>query len=177
MYRCWSPVGKIRTNIPKATWDAVKVAYLSGMSCKDIAENFGILENTVQIKVCKEGWNKIIKESIKSVTPEPKALEKVADMLESDWKNKGAAHRAHVFKIAHEALKKSSLPAPRSWKDAQIADNMARKAVGLDEEKGNTAVVQIGWMQQKVGAPPTRLDNDTLDAEFEVHSVRESGSD
>jgi hypothetical protein len=170
-------VGKVRTNIPKATWDAVKVAYLSGMSCKDIAENFGILENTVQIKVCKEGWNKIIKESVKSVTPAPEALEKVADMLENDWKNKGAAHRAHIYKIAHEALKKSSLPAPRTWKDAQIADNMARKAVGLDEEKGSTSVINVGFMHQTAGAVVTRIDNDVVDAEFEAESDRETGDD
>ena len=170
-------MGKVRTNIPKATWDAVKVAYLSGMSCKDIAENFGILENTVQIKVCKEGWNKIIKESIKSVTPEPKALEKVADMLENDWKSKGAAHRAHIYKIAHDALKKSSLPAPRTWKDAQIADNMARKAVGLDEEKGSTSVINVGFMHQTAGAVVTRIDNDVVDAEFEAETDRETGSD
>lgn len=174
MYRCLSPVGKIRTNIPKETWDAVKVAYLSGMSCKDIAENFGILENTVQIKVCKEGWNKIIKESIKSVTPEPKALERVADMLENDWKSKGAAHRAHVFKIAHEALKRSQLPAPRSWKEAQIADNMARKAVGLDEEKGASAVINVGWVHDTIGRVTRLPENDVLDVEFERESVSES---
>ena len=177
MYRCWSPVGKIRTNIPKETWDAVKVVYLSGMSCKDIAENFGILENTVQIKVCKEGWNKIMKESIKSVTPEPKALEKVADMLESDWKSKGAGHRVHVFKIAHEALKRSQLPAPRSWKDAQIADNMARKAVGLDEERGNNAIINVGWVHDTIGRTAQIAENDVLDVEFEREVVSESEGD
>jgi len=163
--------------IPKETWDAVKVSYLAGLTPKEIAQRFGIAENTVSTKVCKAGWNKIIKEAVKTVVPDNKILEKTAEILEMDWKAKGAGHRAHVFKIAHDALKKASLPAPRSWKDAQIADNMARKAAGLDEEKGNTAVVNIGWMHGTIGAAPTRLENDVLDVEFERESVSESEED
>jgi hypothetical protein len=163
--------------IPKETWDAVKVAYLAGLSVKEISRQYGIPEKTVSTKAFKAGWSKIIKESVKTVVPDDKILEKTADLLESDWRNKGAGHRAHVFKIAHEALKRATLPAPRSWKEAQIADNMARKAVGLDEEKGNTAVVNIGWMHGTIGATPTRLENDVLDVEFERESVSDSEED
>lgn len=163
--------------IPKETWDAVKVSYLAGLSTKEIAQQYGLEEQTVATKVCKAGWNKIIKDSIKTVVPDNKILEKTADLLEMDWKNKGAGHRAHVFKIAHEALKKASLPAPRSWKDAQIADNMARKAAGLDEEKGAVAVVNVGWMHGTIGGTPTRIENDVLDVEFERESVSESEAD
>ena len=164
-------------NIPKEVWDAVKVSYLSGMTCKQISQRFGIPEKTVSTKAFKAGWSKVIKDSINSVVPDEKILEKTADILESEWRSKGAGHRAHVFKIAHEALKRATLPAPRSWKEAQIADNMARKAVGLDEEKGNTAVVNIGWMHGTIGAAPTRLENDILDVEFERESVSESEED
>jgi hypothetical protein len=164
-------------DIPKETWDAVKVAYLAGLTAKEIAAQFNIQEKTVATKICKAGWNKVIRESLKSVTPDTTILEKTAELLESEWRNKGAAHRAHVFKIAHDALKKSRLPAPRTWKDAQIADNMARKAVGLDEERGNTSVINVGFMHQTAGAVVTRIDNDVVDAEFEAESDRESGSD
>jgi hypothetical protein len=163
--------------IPKETWDAVKVAYLAGLSTKEIAQQYGLEEQTVATKVCKAGWSKIIKEAVQTVKPKDEILAKTADLLEMDWKNKGAGHRAHVFKIAHDALKKSRLPAPRTWKDAQIADNMARKAVGLDEERGNTSVINVGFMHQTAGAVVTRIDNDVVDAEFEAESVRESGSD
>lgn len=163
--------------IPKETWDAVKVSYLAGLSTKEIAQQYGLEEQTVATKVCKAGWNKIIKEAVQTVKPKDEILAKTADLLEMDWKNKGAGHRAHVFKIAHEALKKASLPAPRSWKDAQIADNMARKAAGLDEERGAVAVVNVGWMHGTIGAAPTRIENDVLDVEFERESVSESESD
>lgn len=151
--------------IPKDTWKAVKVAYLSGLSTKEIARQYGIGEQTVATKVCKEGWNRIIKESISSVEPKQDILEKTAELLEMDWKNKGAGHRAHVFKIAHEALKRASLPAPKSWKDAQIADNMARKAAGLEESNAMTAVVNVGFLQQTADSISPRID--ITDAEFE----------
>lgn len=163
--------------IPKETWDAVKVAYLAGMTPKEIAQRFKMEEQTVATKVCKAGWNKIIRESCKSVTPDTTILEKTADILETEWKSKGAGHRSVVFRMAHDALKKAKLPTPRTWKDAQIADNMARKAVGLDEEKGSTSVINVGFMHQTAGAVVSRIDNDVVDAEFEAEVVRETGSD
>jgi hypothetical protein len=172
-YRCWSLMGQ-GPRIPKETWDAVKVAYLAGLSTKEIAQQFELEEQTVATKVCKAGWNKIIREAVKTVKPNDQILKRTADILEMDWKSKGAGHRAHVFKIAHEALKRSSLPAPRSWKDAQIADNMARKAVGLDEEKGANAIVNIGWMQSTLGGSAPAVDNEIFDVEFERESVSET---
>ena len=161
-------------NIPKETWDAVKVSYLAGLSTKEIAQQYELEEQTVATKVCKAGWNKIIKEAVQTVKPKDEILAKTADLLEMDWKNKGAGHRAHVFKIASEALKRSSLPAPRSWKEAQIADNMARKAVGLDEEKGASAIINVGWVHETVGNAARIRDNDILDVEFDREVVSES---
>jgi hypothetical protein len=163
--------------IPKETWDAVKVAYLAGLTAKEIAQQYGLEEQTVATKVCKAGWSKIIKEAVQTVKPKDEILAKTADLLEMDWKNKGAGHRAHVFKIAHDALKKSRLPAPRSWKDAQIADNMARKAVGLDEERGSTAVINVGFIHKTAGNAVTRIENDVVDAEFVAQVDRETGVD
>jgi hypothetical protein len=155
----------------------VKVAYLAGLTAKEIAAQFNMQEKTVATKICKAGWNKVIRESMKSVSPDTKILEKTAELLESEWKNKGAGHRSVVFRMAHNALKKAKLPTPRTWKDAQIADNMARKAVGLDEERGSTSVINVGFMHQTAGAVVTRIDNDVVDAEFEAETDRETGSD
>ncbi len=160
-------------NIPKAKWDAVKVCYLSGMNPKEIAKRFKLEENTVYTKIGKSGWHKLKKTAVTQGVTED-AIEKIADMLEEDWKEKGATHRSMIYQIASKALKTSSLPAPRSWKDAQIADSMARKAIGLDEEKGSNAIVNIGWMQSTLGGPARVLNNDILDTEFELESVSES---
>ena len=152
------------------------MCYLNGMTPREISKNFGIPENTIYTKIAKAGWSKIKKEAL-AKEPEPQEVEILAKVMEENWKEKGAAHRAVVYEMAHKALKSAKLPTPRSWKDAQIADNMARKAVGLDEEKGSTSVINVGFMHQTAGAVVTRIDNDVVDAEFEAESVSETGSD
>lgn len=160
--------------ISKEIWDAVKLGYLHGAHPKELAKRFGLAENTVYTKIGKSGWHKIKKEAI-AQEPKPEAVELVAQMLEEDWKAKGAAHRSMVYEMATKALKSASLPSPRSWKDAQIADNMARKAVGLDEEKGASAIINVGWVHETVGKTARVHENDILDVEFDREVVSESG--
>lgn len=159
--------------ISKEIWDAVKLGYLHGAHPKELAKRFGLAENTVYTKIGKAGWYKIRKEAV-AQEPQPKAVEMVAQLMEEDWKAKGAAHRSMVYEMATKALKSASLPSPRSWKDAQIADNMARKAVGLDEEKGNNMVVNVGWVHDTLGRTARVAENDILDVEFEREVVSES---
>jgi transposase len=156
-----------RTKVAKETWLAIKTCYLAGMSTNDIAAKFEINRNTISIKAWKMGWNKLRR--LPDSVPTDKALvEKVADMLETDWKTKGSAHRRLVFEKANSALREANLPAPRTWKDAQIADSMARKAAGLeDAENTKSTIVNVGWLQQTAGGAVTRLDieSDIVDAE------------
>jgi hypothetical protein len=146
------------------------------MTPKEMSKRFGIAENTIYTKIGKAGWYKIKKEAL-AQEPQPKEVEVLAKVMEESWKDKGAAHRAVVYEMAHKALKTARLPTPRSWKDAQIADNMARKAVGLDEEKGSTSVINVGFIHKTAGNAVTRIDNDVVDAEFEAEVVSETGSD
>ena len=156
-----------RTKIAKETWLAIKTCYLAGMSTNDIAEKFGVNRDTVTTKTWKAGWNKLRK--LPDSQPVDKGLvEKVADMLEEDWKSKGSAHRRLVFDKANSALREANIPAPRTWKDAQIADSMARKAAGLeDSENTKGTIVNVGWLQQTAGGAVTMIDIDSeiIDAE------------
>lgn len=137
------------------------------MSTNDIADKFGINRDTITTKTWKAGWNKLRK--LPDSQPLEKAMvERVADMLEEDWKTKGSAHRRLVFEKANSALREANLPAPRTWKDAQIADSMARKAAGLeDSENTKSTIVNVGWLQQTAGGTVSRIDieSDTIDAE------------
>lgn len=157
-----------KTKIAKETWLAVKTCYLAGMSTNDIAEKFQIDRGTVSTKAWKAGWNKIRKLP-DNVPLEKSLVEKVADMMETDWKSKGSAHRRLVFEKANTALREANLPAPRTWKDAQIADSMARKAAGLEESENKmSAIVNVGWLQQTAGGAVTKIDatSEILDAEI-----------
>jgi hypothetical protein len=162
-----------KTKIAKETWLAVKTCYLAGMSTNDIADKFGINRDTISIKAWKMGWNKVRKLP-DNIAADKGLVEKVADMLEHDWKTKGSAHRRLVFEKANSALREANLPAPRTWKDAQIADSMARKAAGLeDAENTKSTIVNVGWLQQTAGGAVTKVDieSEIIDAEV----VEETG--
>ncbi len=119
------------------------------------------------------GWNKLRKLP-DNIAADKGLVEKVADMLESDWKTKGSAHRRLVFEKANSALREANLPAPRTWKDAQIADSMARKAAGLeDSENMKSTIVNVGFLQQTAGGAVTRMDveSDIVDAEAAQDAV------
>jgi hypothetical protein len=58
-----------------------------------------------------------------------------------DWAEAQETHRQMVFRKASEALAAAALPAPSSWKDAEIADKMARRAAGLDDRHDGPAVI------------------------------------
>ena len=162
-----------KTKIAKETWLAVKTCYLAGMSTNDIADKFEIDRGTVSVKAWKAGWSKVRKLP-ENVPTDKSMVEKVADMLESDWKSKGSAHRRMVFDKANSALREANIPAPRTWKDAQIADSMARKAAGLeDSENTKGTIVNVGWLQQTAGGAVTKIDieSEIIDAEV----VEETG--
>jgi hypothetical protein len=79
-----------------------------------------------------------------------------------------------VFEKANSALREANLPAPRTWKDAQIADSMARKAAGLeDSENMKSTIVNVGFLQQTAGGAVTRMDveSDIVDAEAAQDAV------
>ena len=66
------------------------------------------------------------------------------ETLAQSWAEKGEAHRALAFQLAHDSLKavaKKGLPI-ESWRDASLADVVARRNAGLDSEEGSR--IQIG---------------------------------
>ena len=48
-----------------------------------------------------------------------------------------------MFNVAHGALAKAKLQSPRTWKEAKLADEMARRACGLDDRDASSQAVLI----------------------------------
>jgi hypothetical protein len=57
---------------------------------------------------------------------------------ERDWKKSGEKHREQAFRLGHESLKKFKPRAPKDFKELDIADRIARRAAGLE----NDSIVQ-----------------------------------
>jgi hypothetical protein len=137
----------------KVPWTGIQRLIESGsIGYAEAAKKMGVSVEAVRQKAYRERWlspERVKKAagSLCAVMPE-EVLQDAAD----SWREKGECHRVRVFELAHEALQRARLPTVKTWSDAQVADNMARKAIGLDDETAKTnAVINVQWMRETAG--------------------------
>lgn len=151
-----------RTNSKKSRieWSGVQRLIESGaLSYAEAAERMEVSVEAVRQRAYRERW--LSPERVRRaagvlcrVMPED-VLEDAAE----SWRERGQRHRLHVFDLAHQALVRAELPAPKTWRDAQVADNMARKAVGLDDDSAKgSPIINVQWMRESVGETPSRYE-------------------
>lgn len=59
------------------------------------------------------------------------------------WALRQIQHREIAYSKAHNAIAGANLAPPSDWKEFEIADRIARKAAGLDEEKSGGITVNF----------------------------------
>ncbi len=82
----------------------------------------------------------------------------------SDWARRGDAHRELVFNVAHGAFAKAKLQSPRTWKEAKLADEMARRACGLDDRDAASQTLLIHINETVNGFDPYPIEANVIDA-------------
>jgi transposase len=134
--------------------EAIRVFLAEGGSSVEAAAKFGVAAPTIRVWSSKYGWAKerqaiarIRKEAAKVA-----ATEKITQLAES-WAEKGERHRETVFSIAEKALQNAKLQGPKTWRDADIVDRMARRAAGLDNGEGSSPFINIGILGQTDAKP------------------------
>ena len=138
---------KKRNIIPKEVWAAIEEGCRTNVPTSQLSEKYCVKQETIEDVAQKKGWltpRKIIGETLRQVDykvemtlNEEKSL---APPRRLDWTEAAVDYRNMIFNKVEAALKEASLEPPKTWRDAEIADRMARKAVGL--ESGETTVVQ-----------------------------------
>lgn len=131
-------------------WEQVRSAMIAGVDSKRLAFEFGISASTIRDRAMNEKWP--IPNRVKEITEEyqkskqelsngiptvsdkggKSALQVVGETLQE----KAEAYGLIVFNKTSEAVKKAldqGLPTPDNWKTLAIADQMARRAAGLDK--------------------------------------------
>lgn len=138
---------KKRNIIPKEVWASIEEGCRDGIVLSVLAEKYGVLERTILTVATRKGWlvpRKQVKMALKGASEELKTTcqEKTTVALprEVDWADEAKVYRKLIFEKTKGALAAATLEPPKTWRDAEIADRMARKAVGL--ESGETTVVQ-----------------------------------
>ena len=79
------------------------------------------------------------------------------------WAERGESYRRMMFEKTSKLMEQATLAPPKNWKDADVADKMARRAAGLDnlETQVNT-IIGFG-----------SLEDGPMRADFEGEIVRD----
>ena len=137
---------------------------IGGLGYSEAGRKFGIEPHAIMMKAKRHGWpvpSKIAKrvEALQKSVTERAVCErnracndKVVDVIAESWAERGEAHRALTFNLAHSELKasyKRGLPI-EDWSAAEKADRMARRAAGLDSEESTRISIGMAMVNQRL---------------------------
>jgi hypothetical protein len=151
--------------ISETTWKLVESAVcVGGLGFSECGRKFGVTPHAIMQRAKRHGWpmpSKIAKrvEALQKSVTERAVCErnracndKVVDTIAESWAERGEAHRAVAFNLAHSELKasyKRGLPI-EDWSAAEKADRMARRAAGLDSEEGTRISIGMEMINQRL---------------------------
>ena len=163
--------------IEPATWDAVKAACVAGIGYSEAARVFGIRSpHAIIMKSRRDRWpipNRVeqrvqalqarLQKRSEAAQERRNGNDATTETLAQSWTEKGEAHRALAFQLAHDSLckaAKTGVPV-EDWASAERADRMARRSAGLDESQAtrniNVGMQLIEYRLSQINLPPDAL--------------------
>lgn len=128
-------------------WDAIRVAFAHGTSIPELSKRYEISEGTLKARSAREKWVDMRPETHATIATDAvlEAAKQGAKVLGKSWAERGEDYRRMVFEKTSKLMEQATLAPPKNWKDAEVADKMARRAAGLDnlETQVNT-IIGIG---------------------------------
>jgi hypothetical protein len=148
----------------KVAWSDVKNACeVEGLTISEVCARFGLKYQAVYARATRGKWSVI--SSVKKRAKELQKREAELATTAAQWARRGDVHRDLVFNLAHGGLAKAKLKAPRTFKEAKIADDMARKACGLDEGDPAQHALLIHLNELDAGEP-VPIEASVIEAEL-----------
>jgi len=125
----------------KADWDAIRQWCEAGNTYQGAAFQFGVKVTTIRSRAKREGW-----QTPTRTQREMSHLQQVVYELTGETeitKPEVSAHETLVAALCHRGLElfADAAPVPRTWKEADLLDRMARRALGI--EKPQLAVTPL----------------------------------
>jgi hypothetical protein len=117
----------------KIDWEPIDKDLVAGMSTADASYKYAVKQETIQkhinrtkLAVPSQALMRNIERRLNKVG------EKAVEAAVTNWLEKGEQHREAAFEIAHESVKMFTPRAPKSFRELEAADKVARRAAGLD---------------------------------------------
>lgn len=117
-------------------WVAIQdTATAECLNIQELAARFNVAEGTIRKRV-NRGKLTLVARMIGAIQKRAaeKAAENVIAKKADEWLEKGENHRKVAFDLAHDSLKLMRPKAPRNFREAELADKIARRAAGLDTQ-------------------------------------------
>ena len=141
-------------------WEDIKNAYMLGEPCGVICERYpGLKPGTLRSRASREGWTtpRNIKQKLAERVNAVKVAELTGELSSTQAKGqlnqldavvetlaeRQAEHRETIARITEKKFSKHKLPPIKTWRDADIADKMARRALEMDSDTPD-AVINVG---------------------------------
>lgn len=159
------------SDIPNDVWLHVRDAVCAGVDMTLVSSRTGVAESWIQARAKKEQW--LTPERRQQVIDQyqlndPEKLARIKDDLSLAAAALSAervlTHRSFMAELATTKLKEgqADLVAPRTWKEVDIADRVARRAFGLEDGPQTSNIIQIGSLDSSAVE-----DAPTYDAQVE----------
>jgi hypothetical protein len=154
--------------IAPEVWVAIEKACCAGLGYSAAAREFGVSVFAVMARSKRHGWpvgSRIqrrvealqearykARERYKPYDQQRSSNAQVTEAIAESWAEKGEAHRALAFDLAHNALReaaKQGLPI-ESWRDADLADKSARRNAGLDNSDARNVSIAMTLINDRL---------------------------
>lgn len=149
----------------KVAWSDVKNACeIEGLTITEVCARYRLKYAAVYARATRGKWKVI--SSIKKRAKELQEREAELTTTAAEWARRGDVHRDLVFNLAHGALARAKLKPPHTFKEAKIADEMARKACGLDDRDASSDFLLIHINETADGSEQQPIEASVIDAEL-----------
>jgi hypothetical protein len=121
----------------KIDWKPIEDDLLAGMTIADASKKYYLKVDTIgkhvrrtQLPIPNQKLVRNLERKLNGVVEKAAsaAVEKVVD----NWLEKGNEHRRVAFEKAHESIKLFEPKSPKSFRELEAADKVARRAAGLE---------------------------------------------
>lgn len=135
--------------VPPKVQETIKTLVEGGRAVADIAQVTGIPVKEVTSLKRKNKWKPQAKVMLALQEQIQKEAETEATAVLAETEQSllagGREHAELVFKKVNGALRSlKKLPPLKTWKDIEMADRIARRAVGLDKEGARNTIINLG---------------------------------
>jgi len=151
-------------------WSAIRSAIENGVPFDKVAAKFGVKSGTLRQKAARGGWvtrkdfktavsgANNVKSNVEIVHSEAQmergkgSKETVLALIEESLSERGAAYERMIEAKMVPLMKAATIVAPKTWKDAETADKLIRRALHLEsgDNQVNVAIVPGAWAAMNV---------------------------